>query len=73
VLSLKARRQLEKLGVEVLTGTPVSDIDSQGFKLGDQFVPARTVVWAAGVAASPLARTLDVPLDRAGACRCNRT
>ncbi|WP_251276676.1 FAD-dependent oxidoreductase, partial [Enterobacter hormaechei] len=38
----------------------------QGFKLGDQFVPARTVVWAAGVAASPLARTLDVPLDRAG-------
>lgn len=66
VLSLKARRQLEKLGVEVLTGTPVSDIDSQGFKLGNQFVPARTVVWAAGVAASPLARTLDVPLDRAG-------
>ncbi|HDS1223534.1 FAD-dependent oxidoreductase [Stenotrophomonas maltophilia] len=66
VLSLKARRQLEKLGVEVLTGTPVSDIDSQGFRLGDQFVPARTVVWAAGVAASPLARTLDVPLDRAG-------
>ncbi len=66
VLSLKARRQLEKLGVEVLTGTPVSDIDSQGFTLGDQFVPARTVVWAAGVAASPLARTLEVPLDRAG-------
>lgn len=66
VLSLKARRQLEKLGVEVLTGTPVSDIDSQGFKLGEQFVPARTVVWAAGVAASPLARTLGVPLDRAG-------
>ncbi len=66
VLSLKARRQLEKLGVEVLTGTPVSDIDSQGFRLGDQFVPARTVVWAAGVAASPLARTLEVPLDRAG-------
>ncbi|AWH45177.1 NAD(P)/FAD-dependent oxidoreductase [Stenotrophomonas sp. ZAC14A_NAIMI4_1] len=66
VLSLKARRQLEKLGVEVLTGTPVSDIDSLGFTLGEQFVPARTVVWAAGVAASPLARTLDVPLDRAG-------
>jgi NADH dehydrogenase len=66
VLSLKARRQLEKLGVEVMTGTPVSHIDGQGFKLGDHFVPARTVVWAAGVAASPLARTLDVPLDRAG-------
>ncbi|MER2177299.1 MAG: FAD-dependent oxidoreductase, partial [Stenotrophomonas maltophilia] len=34
--------------------------------LGERFVEARTVVWAAGVAASPLARTLDVPLDRAG-------
>ncbi|MFI8717430.1 NAD(P)/FAD-dependent oxidoreductase [Stenotrophomonas sp. NPDC077464] len=66
VLSLKARRQLEKLGVEVLTGTAVSDINGEGFQLGDQFVAARTVVWAAGVAASPLARTLDVPLDRAG-------
>lgn len=66
VLSLKARRQLEKLGVEVLTGTPVSDINGEGFQLGEQFIPARTVVWAAGVAASPLARTLDVPLDRAG-------
>ncbi|MNM33640.1 NADH dehydrogenase-like protein YjlD [compost metagenome] len=65
-LSLKARRQLEKLGVEVLTGTPVNNIDAQGFQLGDTFVPARTVVWAAGVAASPLGRTLDVPLDRAG-------
>ena len=66
VLSLKARRQLEKLGVEVLTGTPVTSIDSLGFQLGEQFVPARTVVWAAGVAASPLGGTLDVALDRAG-------
>ena len=66
VLSLKARRQLEKLGVEVLTGTAVTDINGNGFQLGDSFIPARTVVWAAGVAASPLARTLDVPLDRAG-------
>lgn len=65
-LSLKARRQLEKLGVEVLTGTAVTDIDANGFRLGEHFIPARTVVWAAGVAASPLARTLDVPLDRAG-------
>jgi len=65
-LSLKARRQLEKLGVEVVTGTPVSAIDSFGFQLGEQFIPARTVVWAAGVAASPLGATLDVPLDRAG-------
>ncbi len=66
VLSLKARRQLERLGVEVRTGTPVTAIDAEGFQLGEEFVPARTVVWAAGVAASPLARTLDTPLDRAG-------
>ncbi len=66
VLSLKARRQLERLGVEVHAGAPVTAIDAEGFHLGERFVPARTVVWAAGVAASPLARTLDTPLDRAG-------
>ena len=66
VLSEKARRQLEKLGVEVVTGTPISDITDDGYRLGDTFVPAKTVVWAAGVAASPLARTLGVSLDRAG-------
>ena len=65
-LSEKARRQLHKLGVEVATGTPVGAIGADGYRLGDEFVPARTVVWAAGVAASPLARSLDVPLDRAG-------
>ena len=65
-LSGKARRQLQKLGVEVLTGTPVSDIDAEGYRLGDKVIPARTVVWAAGVAGSPLAASLGVPLDRAG-------
>jgi len=65
-LSHKARLQLEKLGVEVVTGTPVGDITGDGYRLGETFVPAKTVVWAAGVAASPLARALDVPLDRAG-------
>ena len=65
-LSIKAQRQLEKLGVEVVTGTPVSAIDARGYQLGDRFVPARTVVWAAGVAASPLGALLDAPRDRAG-------
>jgi len=65
-LSEKARRQLEKLGVEVATGTPVADITADGYRLGETFVPAKTVVWAAGVAASPLGRTLGVELDRAG-------
>ncbi|MDH5824619.1 NAD(P)/FAD-dependent oxidoreductase [Luteimonas sp. RD2P54] len=65
-LSEQARRQLQRLGVEVSTGQPVTAIDAAGYRLGDTFVPARTVVWAAGVAASPLAATLGVPLDRAG-------
>ena len=65
-LSAKAQRQLEKLGVEVRTGTPVNGIDGEGVLLGDERIEARTVLWAAGVAASPLATSLGVPLDRAG-------
>ena len=65
-LSEKARRQLSKLGVEVSTGVPVTDIDGDGYRLGEDKVAAKTVVWAAGVAASPLAGSLEVPLDRAG-------
>lgn len=65
-LSEKARTQLQRLGVEVLTGTAVTAIDGGGLELGQQRLAARTVVWAAGVAASPLGRCLDTPLDRAG-------
>jgi NADH dehydrogenase len=65
-LSLKARRQLKKLGVEVRTGARVTGIDDDGVRLGDERIAARTVLWAAGVAASPLARSLGAPLDRAG-------
>ncbi len=65
-LSAKARTQLERLGVEIRTGMPVAQIDSEGVQLGDVRIAARTVLWAAGVAASPLARDLGVPLDRAG-------
>ena len=65
-LSEKARRQLARLGVEVRTGVPVAAIDDGGVQLGDERIPARTVLWAAGVAASPLARDLGVALDRAG-------
>ena len=65
-LSAKAKRQLEKLGVDVALGTPVKEINADGYQLGDAFEPAKTVVWAAGVAASPLGAMLGVPLDRAG-------
>jgi NADH dehydrogenase len=65
-LSRKATRQLLGLNVELLTGTPVQAIDGEGYVRGDERVRARTVLWAAGVAASPLGRRLGVPLDRAG-------
>ena len=65
-LSAKARAQLERLGVEVVTGTPVAAIDGDGYRLGEETVAARTVLWAAGVAASPLGAMLDAPRDRAG-------
>ena len=65
-LSERARTQLENLGVEVQTGAAVEGITAAGYWRAGEFVPARTVVWAAGVAASPLGRCLGVPLDRAG-------
>lgn len=65
-LSQRARRQLERLGVEVRTGRLATAIDADGVSLGGERIAARTVVWAAGVAASPLGRALGGPLDRAG-------
>ncbi len=65
-LSAKAQRQLERLGVEVLTGAPVTAIDVDGVLLGERRIASRSVLWAAGVAASPLGRQLGVELDRAG-------
>jgi NADH:ubiquinone reductase (H+-translocating) len=66
-LSAKAMLQLERLGVEVRLRALVTNIDALGVSFADGTrLAARTVVWAAGVAASPLGRTLGVPLDRAG-------
>ena len=64
-LSAKAEAQLAALGVEVRTGAKVTGVDAEGVLLGDERVPARTVLWAAGVAASPLGRMLGT-CDRAG-------
>jgi len=65
-LSAKAERTLGRLGVEVFTGSPVTDIDDGGVSIGPRRTGAKTVLWAAGVEASPLAQSLNVPLDRAG-------
>jgi NADH dehydrogenase len=64
--SAAARQQLERLGVTVWTGVQVTGIDAEGVWIGPERIHARTVLWAAGVAASPLAQTLGAPLDRAG-------
>jgi len=65
-LSAEAERALTGLGVEVRKSARATNIDAKGVYIGKEHIPARTVLWAAGVAASPLAKTLGVPLDRAG-------
>jgi NADH:ubiquinone reductase (H+-translocating) len=65
-LSDQARRQLERLGVVVRTGYAVTGVDERGVWIGEERMAARTALWAAGVAASPLGATLGVALDRAG-------
>jgi len=61
-----ARRQLEGLGVEVRTRTRVTAIDEEGVTSGEDRIPSRTVLWAAGVSASSLGRALGETRDRAG-------
>jgi NADH dehydrogenase len=65
-LSEKARRQLERLGVEVRTGALVTDIADDYVMIGDERIDAENVFWAAGVAASKLGAALGVETDRAG-------
>ncbi len=65
-LQERGRRQLEKLGVEVRTGAKVSHVGPDGVRVGDESIPAATVLWGAGVKGEPVAATLGVPLDRAG-------
>jgi NADH dehydrogenase len=66
VLSERARQSLAAMGVEVRTETRVTSIDDAGVSCGDWRIEASTVLWAAGVRAVPLGRTLGVPLDRQG-------
>ncbi len=65
-LSRYTGRALEQLGVEVRLGQAVTHCDADGVRIGDETLRAGTVVWAAGVAASPPARWLGVAADRAG-------
>jgi NADH dehydrogenase len=65
-LSGKAKDQLEALGVQVRTSTMVNRIEAGAVWSGDEKICAQVILWAAGVAASPLGKKLGVPLDRAG-------
>lgn len=61
-----ARERLEKLGVQVMTGQPVEKIEATGVTIAGRFIPAGTIVWGAGVKASPAGRWLGVETDRMG-------
>jgi NADH:ubiquinone reductase (H+-translocating) len=65
-LSAQAQRQLERLGVEVRLGAAVTSVEREAVQVGSERIDARTIVWAAGVAASPLGRVLSPEVDRAG-------
>lgn len=65
-LSEKALQGLERIGVEIRLGQPITAIDERAVQLGEERIPTRTVLWAAGVAAVPLGAGLGVPVDRVG-------
>jgi NADH:ubiquinone reductase (H+-translocating) len=65
-LSASAERALAAMGVEVHSHCPVTEVDSAWVEFGNERHPARTVLWAAGVSASPLAKSLGVALDSVG-------
>ncbi|MDQ6674868.1 MAG: NAD(P)/FAD-dependent oxidoreductase [Chloroflexota bacterium] len=65
-LSARAENALRALGVEVRTGASVTAVTRDAVHVGNEVIPARTTLWAAGVAASPLGRSLGTRLDRNG-------
>jgi len=65
-LSRRAQDSLQRIGVEVRTRAIVTGVTADAVWLGGEQIRARTILWAAGVAAAPLARTLGVTLDRSG-------
>jgi NADH dehydrogenase len=65
-LSVKAQRHLESLGVEIYTNARVTGVDAEGIVVGQQRIEAATVLWGAGVLASPAGRWLEVETDKSG-------
>jgi len=67
-----ARRSLLNLGVEVREKTAVTRVEHETVWLGEERIEASTIIWAAGIAASPLGKTLGAPVDRAGRVQVGR-
>ncbi|HQY89080.1 MAG TPA: FAD-dependent oxidoreductase, partial [Tepidisphaeraceae bacterium] len=65
-LSERARKDLEAMGVEVRVNARVTEIDDRGVNIGAERIECQNVIWAAGVQAAQLTRSLGVPLDKAG-------
>ncbi len=65
-LSAYAQRALEKMGVEVMTSSMVTDVRRDGVSLGDKKIESEAIIWAAGVVAGPAANWIDAAHDRAG-------
>ncbi|MGE5437018.1 MAG: NAD(P)/FAD-dependent oxidoreductase [Syntrophothermus sp.] len=65
-LSKIAQKDLEKMGVEVLLNTMVTDVNESGVRIGEKFIESKNKIWAAGNVAAPVLKTLDTQLDKAG-------
>ncbi len=65
-LTTKATKYLERYGVHVITGKRVTSITNEGVEVENTFIPAKNILWAAGNQASPILKSLDVPLDKQG-------
>jgi NADH:ubiquinone reductase (H+-translocating) len=65
-ISRKAHRRLEELGIEVRLGSMVQEVNADGAQAGEEFIPARTVIWAAGNEVSSLLKDAGFPVDKAG-------
>src|SRR5207245_8286958 len=65
-LQVSAMKQLVDLGVEVRLGVHATDLTEAGLNIGDEFIPCRVKIWAAGNNASPVGHSLGAPIDRVG-------
>jgi NADH dehydrogenase len=70
-LSAKAHRHLQQLGVKIFTGSRVEKVDAEGIVVDGKRIRSRTVLWAAGVTASPAARWLGADADKSGRVKVN--